>query len=380
MEKIKQLERENSTPLYIQLRDIIKDDILNEKLLPGDKLPDLKSLCRIYDIGLVTARQAITELVNEGLVYRRPWHGTFVNINAKDTPAFKNRLKTIAFVAPNVRDLMITGTVYGLERNCRDKGHHLLFCNSENNYSMERERIEDLIEKKVDGVVIWLADEDGQGNLNEDYIRSIALEKRIPFVLIDKYLPQVSTDYVVSDNYYGAYKAVKHFVSLGYTSIVHLTRPTIRNCTSAKERLEGYKQALLDSGLPYDPENLFIDGENDWQREIIRLADSRKEPIACFVAMEFLAVKLMKVITDNGLSIPKDISIIGFDNSILATDLPVPLTTVEQPWNIMGKTAAEILIDNINNRTTTLKQIRLQPRLIIRESCGAKLKAEKQVV
>ncbi|MDD4558924.1 MAG: GntR family transcriptional regulator, partial [bacterium] len=181
MEKAKQLKRDDSTPLYIQLRDMVKDDILNEKLLPGDKLPDLKSLCQIYNIGLVTARQAITELVNEGLVYRRPWHGTFVNINVKDTPAFRNRLKTVAFVAPNIMDLMITGTVYGLERNCRDKGYHLLFCNSENNYSMERERIEDLIEKKVDGVVIWLADEDGQGNLNENYIRSIALGKRIPF-------------------------------------------------------------------------------------------------------------------------------------------------------------------------------------------------------
>ena len=377
MEKAKQLKRDDSTPLYIQLRDMVKDDILNEKLLPGDKLPDLKSLCQIYNIGLVTARQAITELVNEGLVYRRPWHGTFVNINVKDTPAFRNRLKTVAFVAPNIMDLMITGTVYGLERNCRDKGYHLLFCNSENNYSMERERIEDLIEKKVDGVVIWLADEDGQGNLNENYIRSIALEKIIPFVLIDKYLPRVNTDYVVSDNYHGAYTAVRHFVSLGYTSIIHLTRPTIRNCTSAKERLEGYKQALIDSGLAYNPENVFIDGESDWPREIIGLADSHKGPIACFVAMEFLAVRLMKIVADRGLSVPKDIGIIGFDNSILATDLSVPLTTIEQPWNAMGKTAVEILIDNINNRAVSLKQIRLQSRLIIRESCGAKLKTEK---
>ncbi|MDD3928086.1 MAG: GntR family transcriptional regulator, partial [bacterium] len=134
MKETRQLKRDDSTPLYIQLKNIIKDDILSEKLLSGDKLPDLKSLCQIYGIGLVTARQAITELVNEGLIYRRPWHGTFVNVNVRDTSTFRDRLKIVAFVAPNVTDLVITGTIYGVERICRDKGYHLLFCNSENNY------------------------------------------------------------------------------------------------------------------------------------------------------------------------------------------------------------------------------------------------------
>lgn len=368
----KQLKKDDPTPLYIQLKDIIKGDILSDALLPGDKIPTLENLCKMYAISIVTARQAITELIKEGLVYRRPRHGTFVNVIPEKRVNPGKNFKTIAFVAPEVTNLVITGAVLGLERTCRNNGYHLIFCNSEDNYSMEIRRIEELRNSNVDGAIIWLASENGQGRLNKKYIEDVVRDKDFPFILIDRYLPQVATDYVISDNYYGAYAAVKHLVLNGFTTIFHLTRPTVRNCTTAKERLEGYKQALIDSGFSYNPDYVFIDGECDWQHEIVEIAGMHKSSIACFAAMEYLAVNLMKIIAGNGLSIPNDIGIVGFDDSRFAADLPVSLTTVAQPWKDMCKVAIELLIDKINKKTTKFKEVRLKPKLIIRESSGTR--------
>ncbi len=366
----KQLKRDDPTPLYIQLKDIIKSDILSKELLSGDKIPTLETLCKMYAISIVTARQAITELIKEGLAYRRPRHGTFVNIIPEKRVSLEKNFKTIAFIAPEVTNLVITGAVLGLERTCRNNGYHLIFCNSEDDYSMEIMRIEELRNSNVDGAIIWLASKNGQGRLNKEYIEDIVLDKDFPFVLIDRYLPQVDTDYVVSDNYYGAYTAVKHLVLNGFTTILHLTKPVVRNCTSAKERLEGYKQALIDSGLQYNSDYVFVDGECDWQHEIIKIAGMHKGSTACFAAMEYLAVNSMRIIADNDLSIPNDIAIVGFDDSRFATDLPVSLTTVVQPWKDMCKVAVEMLIDKINKKTTKFKQVRLKPKLIVRESSG----------
>jgi len=156
----------------------------------------------------------------------------------------------------------------------------------------------------------------------------------------------------------------------GFTTILHLTKPAVRNCTSAKERLEGYKQALIDSGLPYNSDYVFVDDECDWQHKIIEIAGMNKGSTACFAAMEYLVVNSMKIIADNGLSIPNDIAIVGFGDSRFAADLPVSITTVVQPWKDMCKVAVEMLIDKINKKTTKFKQVRLKPKLIVRESSG----------
>jgi LacI family transcriptional regulator len=217
----------------------------------------------------------------------------------------------------------------------------------------------------IDGVIIASA-------LMNDPILE-ALDKRgLPFVLIGRHVAGDSVSYVDVDNKNASQEMVAYLLRLGNRRVATITGP--RNMGAGVDRFEGYAAALHDRRVPFDPD-LVVEGdftEEGGYRAMQRLLPLA--PDAVFAASDIMAVGAMHAIHEAGLRVPEDIAVAGFDDIPLAARTNPPLTTVRQPIQRLGATAAETLIDLIDHPGTQPRRVLLTTELIIRASCGAALR------
>ena len=217
----------------------------------------------------------------------------------------------------------------------------------------------------VDGVII-------ASSQFEDPLIPHLLANCVPLVVIgrqDKY-PQVN--FVDVDNFNGGYAATTHLLRLNYLSVAHIAGP--QNMVSGVDRLAGYQKALLDRGYAYR-EELVIEGdytEASGYTAMQRLL--RERPEAVFIASDQMALGALRAIREAGLTTPQDIALVGFDDLLPPNTVHPRLTTIRQPVAQIGQEAVKVLIDVIKNGPKPSNRIILDTQLVIRESCGAKLR------
>lgn len=192
----------------------------------------------------------------------------------------------------------------------------------------------------------------------------------VPIVAVDPHAGPSRLPSVHSDNLAGAITATKHLIELGHRRIGFLAgRPDLE---SARQREQGYRDALAAAGIAFDPELIRV-GEYELEtseepaRQLLTL-DHR--PTAIFAANDLSAIQTMQVARSLGLSIPRDVSVIGFDNIPESALTETPLTTIDQSIQEMGRQAVELLIDLIEDNAQDPRQITLPTRLVVRQSCG----------
>jgi DNA-binding LacI/PurR family transcriptional regulator len=208
------------------------------------------------------------------------------------------------------------------------------------------------------------------------------LREKIPFVFVDRYLPEIDADRVTTDNLKGAYIAIKHLIKLGHDRIVLLSGPEAP-CTSIQDRIKGYEKALHEFGIGF--------------RKIIETVKNLNKPKKCaykamasfltnksrisalFAVNDGIAIGALRAIREAGLKVPDDIAVIGYDDDEIAPFASVPLTTVAQRKEEMGKIAFRLLLERIRQRGEISRHILLEPRLVVRASCGAKSFGRKTV-
>ncbi len=264
----------------------------------------------------------------------------------------------------------------GIEDTAREYGYKVLLCHSDDSVDREAEEIELLREHRVAGLIITPAhDRD-----NIDIF--LGLQKdRIPFVLVDKYLEGLECNFVGTDDRQGAYEAVTHLIKLGHKRIAYIMGE--KNASSTRDRLKGYQDALIENNIICDPE-LIVGGdgfiEEYGYKAAKELLTLNRKPTAIFAITDMAAVGALQAITESGLRVPEDIALIGFCDNKGAATLSVPLTTVRQPAREIGRQAARILLDEIENGIDEPKRIALKTELIIRKSCGAYLGRRQNVL
>ncbi len=215
----------------------------------------------------------------------------------------------------------------------------------------------------VDGVLIINV-------VNEDIIASLRTNG-IPVVLIDNHFDNRSEYAVNNDDRYGAYIATKHLISLGYQAIgmIGITEEAFH-----RECLSGYLQALTENGLKI--ESHFIQkgcGSIESAYEIIRnMVKQNRIPRAFFVVTDEMAIGVIRAVKDSGLNVPKDVAVVGMDDIPLLDYVEPPLTTVRIYIAEMGRTAVGMLLDLIRGQYQGKTQIAIQPKLIVRKTCGAR--------
>ena len=213
----------------------------------------------------------------------------------------------------------------------------------------------------ADGLLIVLPREP------EAYLESLR-QREFPHVLIDQFGMDENDLSVTAANYEGGYTATKHLIDLGHHRIGIVTGWS--DMISAKHRLEGYKAALNDHGIPLDPELIF---EGDFTQACgfngaFRFLDLADPPTAVFASNDVSAVGVIDAVRARGLTVPGSVSVIGFDDIPMAATLNPQLTTMRQPLQEMGKLATQLLVNLLDNTEEEPASIVLPTELILRES------------
>lgn len=254
------------------------------------------------------------------------------------------------------------GVIESFKRQADKYGYSLLF-GSINNRLRNNTFLEYFKHKNVDGIaIICTAD-------NDEEISEM-IESDFPIVLVDKHSNKTAA--VGSNHFEGSRIAVNYLYELGHTRIAHIPGSDDENNWPSTERKLGYKKAMKDLGLKINKRYIASSGNYDVKggyNSMKELLSLKTRPTAVFVASDKMAIGAIDAIKDAGLKVPEDISIIGFDDIELAKYVTPKLTTVKQDGELIGKTAIDLLIKEIDSKTKINENVIVPVELIERESC-----------
>lgn len=272
------------------------------------------------------------------------------------------KTNTIGLIIPDITNPFFPEVARGVEDYANKAGYHVVLCNSDNDPKKEITYIAMLQEKMVDGIIFTSSSL--RNKVTKEFTRM-----QIPVITVDREIEGLKTKGKITvDNISGAYSGVKHMIERGYKRILHLGGPITSK--PSLDRLEGYKKALSDFGIPFDPE-LCYEGNytSEWGYKGVKNAlDKGIAFDGIFCGNDMIAIGVIKALNEKGIKVPDDIGVLGFDNIYMATVVTPNLTTVSQPNYQMGYTAAEMLIHIIMNPSSNIKEVELKTELIIRES------------
>jgi LacI family transcriptional regulator len=271
--------------------------------------------------------------------------------------------KTLGLIITNSASPVYAAIVHAIEGAAHAVGYGLLLCNSAEDQEQALRCLSMLQSKQVDGLILAPAQTDR---------RDIAFLQQagIPFVLLLRYFPDLSTDFVVVDNVKAGRLMTEHLLERGHRRVGHVAGPA--HMSSSVGRLDGYRQALAAANVPYD-ENLVrraaFTMEGGYQAAL-ELLGQPERPTAIFAATDMQAVGVFKAAKELGLRVPDDLALAGGDDIELAEYLEVPLTSFKQPVDEIGAQIITILLARINGDREGVKQVVLQPQLVVRRSSG----------
>ncbi|MCM8770531.1 MAG: LacI family transcriptional regulator [Candidatus Omnitrophica bacterium] len=196
-----------------------------------------------------------------------------------------------------------------------------------------------------------------------------ALEEKVPVVVINNFVQDLEVNCVAIDNFGGGKEATKYLIQLGHRRIAHIAGDVVTQ--AAALRLEGYKEALKENNIEIKEDYIF---KTDYSRAKARQAAEKilnlqPAPSAIFVASDTMALEVMAVALEMGRQLPRDLSLVGFDDNPVSLYGPVALTTVRQPLIKMGEEAVKRLNTLMSGKEMTVEKIVLPTELVIRESC-----------
>jgi len=270
--------------------------------------------------------------------------------------------KTIGLVFPDIKNPFFIELVRRAEEVAYNNGYNIILCITENKLDREKLYLEVLKGKLIDGyIVIPSSSEDSR-------LYEVLEGENVVFV--DRSTGLDDEILIKLDNIQGVRLAIEHLLDLNHRRIGVINVPL--NITTGSERFEGYKAVLAENGIELQAEYIkyadySIESSYEKTREILSL---KNRPTAIITMSGLTTLGALKAIKDSGLSIPSDLSIVSFDDFESSELLNPPITTVAQPAAEFGIRAAEILVNLINGKKPRPKRLILEPKLVIRGSCG----------
>ncbi|MCK9555701.1 LacI family transcriptional regulator [bacterium] len=257
------------------------------------------------------------------------------------------------------------GILAGIQDICRKNEKALMLFNTD---QAQKDSYYQITRKWLSSLMI-IVNIDYTKNI-ENNLRTLA-KNDIPFVLINKYLGEEDVNYVCVDNYDGVYQAIEHLVDLGHKEIGMIKGNM--NTPDGLERFEVFKEVLERFHLKYNPEWVFdgdftVESGEKAGDEFLKL---KQRPSAVFASNDDMAIGIMKKLQSRGLSVPRDVSLIGFDDNLQAGFLIPGLTTIKQPLFEMGQEAAKLVVNYNEEENHKTHHIILKPKLVIRESTAS---------
>jgi LacI family transcriptional regulator len=271
---------------------------------------------------------------------------------------------TLALVLTDITNPFWTTVARGAEDAAHLKGYSVIFCNTDESPEKQEQYLTMLLRRRIDGILLAPA-------CSSPESVQLIQKQGIAVVVLDRSVPITDVDMIRGDSTGGAYMLAQHLIDLGHTHITMLAGP--RDVSTSYERVTGFLQALQEAGLEPGENNIvwgaFAQESGRKMAEQVLASDPR--PTAIFAANNFIAIGALRALRDAGLRVPKDISLVSFDDLPEALSAEPFFTNVAQPTYEMGFQATQILIARmIGNSSEDFRSILLPTELIIRQSSG----------
>lgn len=277
----------------------------------------------------------------------------------------RSATRTLALIVPDISNPFFTGIVHGVEEVAWVNGYAIFLGNTHSSAEQEARYLQKFVGHGIDGLLIAASGDDAEHLLPDVSARSV------PIVLVDALVEGVEADTVTSDNAAGARALTEHLLSLGHELIAFIGGRS--DISTARERERGYRQALQARGLALRASYCH---NTDFSREAAREATRKlvqldEPPTAIFAASNTLAVGTVEALRALRLRVPEDIALVCFEDLELASALDPFLTVSAQPARDIGRVGTKFLLERIENPNIAPRTSVLEPRLIVRRSCGS---------
>ena len=329
----------------------------------------LKDIAEELNVSINTVSRALRDMPDIGCETTSLVKETAIRLGYRKNLAASS-LKTaksmmLGIIVPNICNPVYSYIYKGIEKICNETGYTLMLGNSNSESEQECRVLENMLDHGVDGIFLVPSMKDNQ-------VLERLQEASIPYILLQRRFPGIDANMVRSSDYEGGYLAAQHLYQSGHRSFVYISAPMY--ISSAKERYEGFLAYLKKQGLTQDAIKIF---ESDSTRNGGYQAakawlgcKNGSSATAIFCFSDYMAYGVYAAITEAGLKVPEDISVIGYDNNEYSEIIYPPLTTVDMlPFEI-GLRSAEKMLALLGNKEEAdeSSETILSPKLILRES------------
>lgn len=276
----------------------------------------------------------------------------------------EGKASLLGLVIPDIQNPFFANVTRGVEDVARDHDYALILSNSDEDPDKQRVSVDTLQTEDVDGVIVPPV------SMEDPAVKRL-LESDIAVVCVDRRMKNTRVDTILSDNRKGAYEAVTHLIDLGHERIGFIGG--ISHISTLTDRREGYERALRDHNLAVDPA-LIKEGEyrrERGKRHTKDLLDLDRPPTAIFTGNNLATLGTLSALNQRDVAVPSEMALVGYDDVPWAQALNPPPTVIDQPGYEMGSRAAELLLQRLNDPDRSPTVVTLQPKLIVRQSCGA---------
>jgi len=357
-------------PKYQQVFDTLQREILSGRYQSEQKLPSEAALVKRFGTSRITVGRALRELYHAGLIHRRAGSGTYLA-----TAESADGGLLFGLLIPNLAGTEIFGPIcQGMSEAPQARKNALLWGNITSDPATKGEQAWQLcqqyIARKVAGVFFAPLERAAGSDRTNQRIISALERARIPVVLLDRcFLPYPNRsqhDLVGIDHRRAGYMITEHLLKLGCRRIAFVAYANSASTVAA--RIAGYREALFASGVPVEPALVYA-LNSDEESEVRRLMET-VNPDSIIGANDRIAGHLMHSLLRLHHRIPKGVRIVGIDDVEYADLLPVPLTTVHQPCREIGVAAVDAMLERVARPEMPVRDILLDCKLVIRDSCG----------
>lgn len=334
----------------------------------------LKDIAETLNISITTVSKALKNYPDVSKKTRKLVRETAATLNYKPN-AFAVNLrtkesKTIGLIIPEIVHHFFSSVIKGIISQAEKKGYLVIILQSNESYELEKQQLDLLLNKRVDGILISLANSTSDFKHLNDII-----ESGTPLVMFDKIAKLVNCSKVVIDDRKAAYIATQHLIDTGCKRVAHFRGPLLPQ--NSIDRFLGYKKALLDNGFDYDPSLVYTCScddmsFNEGKANAAKLLEDHNDVDGIFINTDMVAIGAITEFNKRGVKVPEDISVVGFSNWFMSSAITPSLTTIDQPGFKMGKMAFKQLYKelkaNKNNKVIHPKIIELKTGLVKRNS------------
>lgn len=349
---------------FQRVKESLKEEILSGKYKIDDKLPTESELMVQYDVSRYTVRRAIGDLESEHFVYRIQGGGMFVQDWHKDW-SNETESKLIGVITTHLADYIFPNIISGIDQVLSDKGYSLIVSNTHNTHEKERKSIISMLDTKVAGLIIEPT-QSAIENPNVDLYHELK-EDKLPTLFINAAYPEFNFPSVTTSDDKAEKRMVDYLFEMGHESMLGVFQV---DDIQGVHRMNGFIRSYQEHPDVSYKSNLIMYKSSDPVEKVIDQIDtflrSNSHPTAIVCYNDQLAIRVIDFLKAKSISVPGDMSVVGFDNYQMGQYISPSLTTMNHSKQSMGRMAGQLMIDMLNGKEVTSYEY--QPEFIERDS------------